>query len=158
MLPIDTAITSEVGNVEMKLTFTKLEMSSDGSFKEHVRKTDVVNVEILPVAQWSDYVASSDLDNISKIMLESQSQNEQMKAYAEQIQALGQMFMVTKADNIKLDEATGKLQLQSMGAPIGDSVIVGDEDCCEDGIPVVDFSVVEPESPDDEEVDNVVEF
>lgn len=157
LLPIDTAITSEVGNVELKLTWVKLSMNDDGTFKEQVRKTPTTYIEVLPVAQWSDYITDSKLDNIAQILLSAQSQNEQIKAYVDQIQALGQMFMVTKADNIKYDEETNTLQLQSMGSPIGNPAIL--EDCeCEDGVPVVDFSgQQEPDAPNDE-INNVVDF
>ena len=158
LLPVDTAITSEVGIVELKLTWVKLGINEDGSFKEQVRKTPTIGLEVLPVAQWGDYVADSKLDNIAQILLTAQSQNEQMKVYAEQLQALGQMFMVTKADNVKYDEASGELQLTSMGSPIGNPVVLDDNDCeCEDGVPVVDFTTIDPDDGDSE-VDNVVEF
>ena len=156
LLPVDTAITSEVGVVELKLTWVKLSVNEDGSFKEQVRKTPSIGLEVLPVAQWGDYVADSKLDNIAQILLTAQSQNEQMKVYAEQLQALGQMFMVTKADNVKYDNTTGELQLTSMGSPIGNSVTL--ENCeCEEGVPVVDFTTIDPDDGDSE-VDNVVEF
>lgn len=156
LLPIDTAITSEVGEVELKLNFMKLEMGADGIFKERVRKTGSAYLTITPTAQWSDYVADGELDNIAQMILTMQSQNEQLKSYAEQIKTLGQAFMVTKADNITYDESTNKIQLKSMGTPIGDSVEIKQD--CEDGVPVVDFSVITPDEPEGEEVDNVVEF
>lgn len=159
LLPVNTSITSEVGNVELKLTWVKLSMNNDGSFNEQVRKTPATTIEVLPVAQWSDYIADSKLDNIAQMLLASQSQAEQMKVYADQIQALGQMFMVTKADNISYDNDTNTLQLQSMGSPIGQPVVI--DDCeCEEGIPVVDFNDMDPETPDEpnQEIDNVVDF
>lgn len=158
LLPVDTAITSEVGVVELKLTWMKLSMNEDGSFKEQVRKTPVIGMEVLSVAQWSDYIADSKLDNLAQYVLNGQAVNEQMKVYAEQIQALGQMFMVTKADNVKYDKSTGELQLQSMGNPIGDKAIINKEGSCEDGVPVVDFTVLDPVDPEQSEVNNVVEF
>ena len=157
LLPVDTAITSEVGTVEMKLTWVKLEVADDGSFKERVRKTPTIGIEILPVAQWGDYVADSKLDILAQALLQSQAQNEQMKVYAEQIQQLAQYNTITKADNIRYNEETKTAQLESMGAPIGREIVIGQDDCnCEEGVPVVDFTTVEPEG--DTEVDNVVEF
>lgn len=157
LLPVDTAITSEVGTVEMKLTWVKLEVADDGSFKERVRKTPTIGIEILPVAQWGDYVADSKLDILAQALLQSQAQNEQMKVYAEQIQQLAQYNAITKADNIRYNEETKTAQLESMGAPIGREIVIGQDDCnCEEGVPVVDFTTVEPEG--DTEVDNVVEF
>ena len=158
ILPVDTAITSEVGNVEMKLTWVKLEMDNDGNFKERVRKTSATEVEILPVAQWSDYIADSKLDNIAQILLSNQAQTEQMKVYVEQIQQLTQYNTLSKADNVIYDELSGELQLTSMGNPIGDKVTIsGEGSYDEEGIPAVDFTTVEPDDGDTE-VDNVVEF
>jgi len=157
LLPIDTAITSEVGVVEMKLTWVKLEVADDGSFKERVRKTPTIGIEILPVARWGDYVADAKLDILVQAILQSQANNEQMKAYAEQIQQLAQYNAITKADNIRIDEETKVVQLESMGAPIGRQIVIGNDDCgCEEGVPVVEFTAVEPEGAT--EVDNVVEF
>lgn len=156
LLPVDTAITSEVGNVEMKLSWVKLEMESDGNFKERVRKTPTITIEVLPVAQWSDYVADSKLDIITQTLLTNQAQNEQMKVYVEQIKQLTQYNTLTKADNMTYNEETNTLQLQSMGMPIGNPVIL--EECdIEDGVPVVDFTTVNPDDGD-KEVDNVIEF
>ena len=161
LLPIDTAITSEVGNVELKLSWIRLEVGDDGGFKERVRKTPVTTLEILPVAQWGDYVADSKLDILAQVLLKNQAQNEQMKAYAEQIQQLAQYNAITKADNIRYNEETKTAQLESMGAPIGREIVIGQDDCnCEEGVPVVDFTVIDPDDETDEskEVDNVVEF
>ena len=157
VLSVDTSITSEVGTLEMKLSWVKLEFSDDGTFKERVRKTPVIGIEILPVAQWSDYIPDAKLDNYAQMLLAAQANTEQIKQYATQIEALGKMFMVTKADNVKYDDETNTLQLQSMGKPIGNPVIVGDDCECEYGVPVVEFS--ESQSEDSKvEIDNVVEF
>lgn len=156
LLPVDTAITSEVGNVELKLSWIKLESGENGNFKERVRKTPVTTIEVLPVAQWSDYIADSKLDNIAQMILNNQAITEQMKVYVDQVQQLAQYNTLTKADNMTYDEETNTLQLQSMGMPIGNPVTL--EDCnLEDGVPVVDFTTVEPDDGD-KEVDNVVEF
>ena len=156
LLPVDTAITSEVGNVEMKLSWIKLENGDDGTFKERVRKTPTITIEILPVAQWSDYIADSKLDNIAQILLSNQATTEQMKVYVEQIHQLTQYNTLNKADNMTYDESTNTLQLQSMGNPIGNPVIL--EECdMEDGIPVVDFTTIEPDDGNSE-VNNVVDF
>ena len=46
-----------------------------------------------------------------------------------------------------------------MGSPIGNPVVLdNNNDCeCEDGVPVVDFTTIDPDDGDSE-VDNVVEF
>lgn len=146
-LPIDTKLTSEVGDVEYKFIFTYLEMDENGKFHEHSRKTTSNVLTVLPIEQWNEYVADSNLDSIVQILMTNQSQLEQNKLYA-------QMIMATKADSIKYDKATNELSLIGNNRKL-DSVTL--EDCeCEDGIPVVDFTTIEPE--DSDEVDNVVEF
>ena len=156
LLPVDTAITSEVGNVEMKLSWIKLENGENGTFKERVRKTPAISIEILPVAQWSDYIADSKLDNIAQMILNNQAMTEQMKVYIDQVQQLAQYNAISKADNMTYNEETNTLQLQSMGMPIGSPVKL--EECnLEDGIPVVDFTTIDPDDGD-KEVNNVVEF
>ena len=104
VLPVTTDITSEVGEVELKFTMTKLDMLEDGSKIEYVRHTSETYVNILAVENWSDYIANSDLSNIAEMMLIIQAQQEQLKAYAEQINAL-------KADAIRLDTETSELAL-----------------------------------------------
>ena len=79
-----------------------------------------------------------------------------MKVYIDQIQQLAQYNALTKADNMTYDEETNTLQLQAMGMPIGNPVVF--EECdLEDGVPVVDFTTIEPDDGD-KEVNNVVEF
>lgn len=148
LLPINTQFTSEIGDLEIKFIFTWLEMDSNGNFIEHSRKTDTTKIEILRTDQWSDYIADTNLDNIAQIMMQTQAQAEQIKMYNELIYA-------TKADGIKYDPETNQLDLTANGAVIDSATL---EDCdIEDGIPVVEFNVIDPEDPE-KQVDNVVEF
>lgn len=149
VLAVDTNITSEVGDVSLKLMWTQPEMLANGNFQDHVRKTTSTTITVLPTEQWSDYIASSDLDNISQMILANQAQAEQLKLYADYLQ-------MTKADGIKYDSETNKLSLLGDGQEL-DSVSL--EECeCEDGVPVVDFGLNRPGDAESGEVDNVVEF
>ena len=148
-LEVDTKITAEVGMVEMQLKWMTVEMLANGSFNEHVRITGSTAIEILPTNKWSDYIASSDLDNITQIMLTTQAQAEQLKLYADYLD-------MTKVDEIKYDEETNTISGLSNGRTVTTATLEDDHNC-EDGIPVVDFSVIEPEDTDPE-MDNVVEF
>ena len=150
LLPIDIDITREGGNLEFKLTFTKLEMNSDGSFRERVRKTLSSTLQILPVEQWSDYISDANLDPIVQMLLSTQAQNEQTRVYAE-------MIMATKGDSLSYNDKTNELQLKSNGEPIS-SVILEDGNC-EDGIPTVDIITIQtPADSGNIETNNVVEF
>jgi hypothetical protein len=149
VLSIDTKLTSEVGDVQLKLMWTKPELLADGNFNDHVKLTTSTTITILPVEQWSDYIASSDLNSIAQMILTNQAQAEQLKLYADYL-------AMTKADSIKYDAETNELSLLGNGQKL-DSVTLEDGECdCEEGVPAVDFSVIEPEH--DGELDNVIEF
>lgn len=160
LFDIDTSMTSEVGNVQIKLTWTKLEKNVDGTFNEKCRPTTHTNLEISPVAQWSDYVADSNLSNIAQIMLNNQANVEQIKFYAEQLTELGKTFTITKADNMTYNKKENSLQLESMGYPIGDKVQLPE---CNgspsadniNGIPTVDIDDIPTIDTDDDEFDTV---
>ena len=155
-LPINTQITSEVGDIEIKFIFTRLDMLEDGSKVERVRKTASTTITILRVEQWSDYISDSKLDPVVQMLLNVQAQNEQSKVYLEQINEVANILMTTKGDSLHYDSETNELQLQSNGNAI--SSVTLEECTMEDGVPVVDFSVIEPEEPENNEYNNVVEF
>ena len=151
ILPFDTKLTVESGDIELKLTFTKLEMDENGNFIERVRKIDSTYIKVLPVARWADYISDSNLDSIAQMMLSAQ-------ALAEQNLATAEYLSMNKADNIKYDREVNELWLESNGERIGDVVTeLPNNDCgCEDGVPVVVFN--DETGPENTEVDNVIEF
>ena len=53
ILPIDTDLTKEPGQVELQLTFTWVDMDEDGNINQHARKTEPTYINIIPVANWS---------------------------------------------------------------------------------------------------------
>lgn len=149
-LEVDTKITAEVGKVEMQLKWMTVQMLANGSFNEHVRVTGATAIEILPTNKWSDYIASSDLDSIAQIMLQTQAQAEQIKLYADYLD-------MSKVDELKYNKDTNVISGLSNGKVVTETVLE-EADCnCEDGVPAVDFSVVEPEEIPSS-VNNVVEF
>lgn len=111
LLPFNTELTAEPGDLQLKFIFTKLEMQADGTKREISRPTPTINISILPVSQWSDYIADSNLDAIAQVMLTLQSKIEQEKAYAE-------MLNVTKADAIRIDKENQSLSLDADGKTI----------------------------------------
>lgn len=150
-LPIDSKLTSEVGNIELKLTMTQLIMDENGNIYDPVEKTDSITVSVLPTELWEDYIPSADLGNIANMVLQNQKTAEQLKAYAD-------MLNVNKADNIVYDKDTNSVQLLSIGRKIGTPAKLENCECTEEGVPVVDFTDLEPETPSVNEVNNVVEF
>lgn len=153
LLPITLELTKDFGELEFKFIFNKLEINSEGSFKERSRKISSSSISIIPVEQWSEYIASDNLDSIAQMMLANQSIANQQKAYAE-------MILQTKIDNLEYDKDSNILTGYADGVPV-DSVQLEDvsSGClCENGVPVVDFSNIAPTPDDGNEVDNVVEF
>ena len=157
-LPIDTQLTSEIGDVEFKFMFLRLDMDSDGNPIERNRKTSSSTIKILPVEMWNDYIASSDLDSIAQMLLMGQAQNKYMGEMVNQLGKYADMLNMTKADNIAKDEETHELYLTANGKEIG-SRVKGDNCATEEyGVPVVDFSGLNNTPSDSDEFDNVVEF
>lgn len=151
LLPITSELTKEIGNLELTVNFTYLEQDVEGNFIERVRPIGVTHVEIEDTPRWSDYIPSVDLDNLSQIMMQNQAIANQNK---ENIEAMNKMM----PQNLEVDADNKSIHLvNEFGEQIGDSVAVGDNCDCEDGIPVVDFTVITPDS-DDKELNNVVEF
>lgn len=151
-LAIDTNLTAEVGDLEIKFIFTWLEMDADGNFISHSRKTDTTVVPIIKTDQWSDYVPDAKMDNIVQMLLMQQAQ-------AQQLQEFANYLHMTKADTLSYNKETNELSIGTASQKL-DSVIL--EDCdCENGIPVVDFNNIDSDMSQDtsqEMVNNVVEF
>lgn len=151
LLPLDLKFTSEAGNLEFTINFSYLSMNDNGDFVEQVRPIGYTYLEITDTKNWSDYIPSADLDNIAQMMMSNQAMVEQNRINIE----LANNMMPT---SLKKDSESIYL-INELGEKVGDSIPVDSlGDCgCDDGVPVIDFSVVQPEEPDGI-VDNVVEF
>ena len=143
--------TSEAGNLEFTINFSYLSMNDNGDFVEQVRPIGYTYLEITDTKNWSDYIPSADLDNIAQMMMSNQAMVEQNRINIE----LANNMMPT---SLKKDSESIYL-INELGEKVGDSIPVDSlGDCgCDDGVPVIDFSVVQPEEPEGI-VDNVVEF
>jgi hypothetical protein len=65
-LPVNSKLSDEDGNIEIQLTFTKVELDEDGNKKQYVRHTLSTIVSITPITNWSDLIpddALTALDN-----------------------------------------------------------------------------------------------
>ena len=131
VLPVDTKLTSETGDVEIKFTFTLAELLEDGTKVNRVRHTDSTTITVIPVEAWSDQIATADLSTLAEIMLANQS-------LAEQIKALADQFNATKADSLILDADNDKLILKGNDAVLSEIELgeLGDEivDASDDGL------------------------
>lgn len=133
ILPFDTALTSEAGDVKVKLSFVLADLDTNGKPIQRVRKTDEVVIPIVSTDAWGSIVPDSMLDALDQRILK---QDAQIKELAE----LGKLINDTKADNIRYNKASKELQLSSGGKAIGDVVIIDSSECGDtDGVPAVDF-------------------
>lgn len=114
-LPFDTALTKEAGEVQVQLTFTRVEMDADGKTTQYVRKTSAESIVIVPVSAWSDVIADSALTALDQRLI-------QMEAIANSLDEMAQNLFETKADNLVYDNK--QLQLTAAGERIGDAVTI----------------------------------
>lgn len=158
ILPVDTCLTKEWGDIELNLTFTMLDTDDNGNAIQRVRKTDNHLLHITQLPNWDSFVPDSALSALDQRILK---QDAQMKALAD----LANTLEGNKADNLIYDENENTLQLSSNGEGIGNKVSV--KDMLDDGVPVVDFNpdsgIVDfnpnkPNTDKETEDDNVVEF
>lgn len=158
-LPVDTKITSEVGDIEFKFMFIRADMDENGNPIERVRKTSSSTLTILPVAMWSDYISDAKLDSIAQALLMNQAQNKYLEGIANQLGSYADVLNMTKADNIAKDVETQEIYLTSNGKEIGNRIKTeGSSVTDEHGVPVVDFSSHSSTPDENFELNNVIEF
>ena len=155
LLPFDTKLTSEAGKIELQLTFALADLDEKGNAIQRVRKTDTINVDIIPISAWSDIIPDSALSAIDQRLIKTDAQ---IKALEE----VSCLLSDTKADNLRYDKNSNELQLLSGSKEIGNKITI--KHCNEelkDGIPIVNFNDVsyDDENTDNSQsTDNVVEF
>ena len=115
ILPFDTCLTKEAGEIEIQLTFVKADLDEDGKALQYVRKTSPSIITITPISAWSDIVPDASLNAIDQRILKTEAQ---IKALEE----MNGVMAVAKADNIEIDNETHELYLTSEGNPIGDRI------------------------------------
>lgn len=114
-LPFDTKLTAEAGNIEVLLTFTKVDLDAEGNGIQYVRPTSSANITIVPIAAWTNIATDSALNVVDQRLLQAEAQ---IKALSES----GNLFDITKADNIVLDSESKEIYLTAKGEQIGDKV------------------------------------
>lgn len=166
VLPVDTCLTKEWGDIELNLTFTMLEtkeyVNEDGEtvskIIQRVRKTDNHILTITKLPDWDSIVPDSALSALDQRILK---QDAQIKALEQAANILDSV----KADSLVYDDEEETLQLSSQGVGIGNKISV--RDMLDEGIPVVDLNGKPNDNPSDTEntdgcdcgcEDNVVEF
>ena len=118
-LPFDTDLTKEAGEVEVKLTFSKVDLDEDGNDMQYVRKISATSITIVPIESWCDIIPDKALDAIDQRIIKTDAQ---IKALIE----ANEITRIEKADNLVLDSENKELYLTAEGNQIGDKVKLSD--------------------------------
>lgn len=132
ILPFDTDLTSEPGDIQIQLTFLAVTMDSDDTTVQHVRKVGPGVIHIVPIQNWSDLIPDAALSSVDQRLLAAEAM---LKALSDRNAAI----FDSKADNLSYIDQ--KLQLTANGKPIGNAVKITQESVeTEDGsLRVVEF-------------------
>lgn len=131
VLPIDTNLTKEWGDIELNLTFIMVDVDDDGNIIQRVRKTDNHVLHVTKLPDWDSIVPDSALSAIDQRII---VQSAQIKALEE----LASVLNENKVDNLVYNDKEETLQLSANGKRVGDKVSV--REMLDDGIPVVDLN------------------
>ena len=132
-LPLDTNLTAEAGDVEVYLTFSKVEMLADGTGIQHVRKTRKGTIHITAIEDWAAMIPDAALGALDQRMVEAQ-------ILINQLVDANKVMDDSKADGLSYEE--GLLQLLANGTAIGNAVKIpsdGSSDPVDGNIRVVEF-------------------
>lgn len=156
VVPLDTNLSSEAGDIQLQLSFTFVGLDVNGNSIQKVRKTKSTKLHITPIAAWSDIIPDSALSALDQRIIKTQAQIQELGYYAE-------IISENQVDNLKYDHDDDTLQLMAGENGVGDKVSV--RDMLDDGIPVVDLDSTSGDGNVDNNdgcncgcEDNVVEF
>lgn len=132
VVPIDSKLTAETGEVDLQLTFIYSDLDENGESIQRVRKTSTAKVNIVPISAWSDIIPDAALGALDQRIIK-------MDAQIKELLNLSDAYDAAKADNIAYDADKQTLQLLSGENKIGDEVSLNVNGSA-DGTTVVDFS------------------
>ena len=157
VLPIDTDLSKEFGDIELNLTFTMLDIDNNDSIIQRVRKTENHILHITKLPDWDSVIPDNVLSALDQRILK---QDAQIKALTD----LANIIDSNQIDNLVYDAKEDILQLYAKGIGVGNKVSI--KEMLEDGTPVVDLDSTSDDNPgaDDDNKqscqcdDDVVEF
>ena len=125
LLPFDTKLTAENGDIEMQLTFTSLDVNEDGQQVQYVRKTSSCKITIIPITAWSDVIPDEALTEIDQKILELQGLVKTINDLAISIDTEKADDIAVKDDYLTLlangEEIGTKINLEDLGEGISES-------------------------------------
>ena len=114
-LSFDTLLTVEPGEIEIQLTFSKVDLDEEGNDVQYIRKTSPTTITIVPISAWSDIIPDESLNELDQKIIKTDALIKELRDIQEQIN-------VNKADNIVLDDTSKELYLTSQGEQVGNKV------------------------------------
>lgn len=144
ILPIDTELSKESGDIKLNLTFTMLDIDDDDNVVQRVRKTNNHIMHITKIPDWDAIIPDPALAALDQRILK---QDGQIKT----LEKLAETFNCNQVDNLIYNSFDETLQLSAKGIGVGDKVNV--KDMLDDGIPVVDLNC-NSDSDSDEDHDD----
>lgn len=160
VVPLDTDLSSEAGDIQLQLSFIYVGLDADGKDVQRVRKTKPAKLHITPIAAWGDIIPDDCLSPIDQRIIKTQAQIKELGYYAEIINE-------NQVNNLVYNSDEDTLHLMAGDKVVGDKVSV--KEMLDDGIPIVDLDTENGSGSDgdsDKEngncncgcEDNVVEF
>lgn len=149
LIPVDTWLTSEAGDVKFEIKFYNVEMDGESKDIQYVRKTTNGVIHISNSTDWSSSIADSMLDAVDQRIIQIMMSQ---KAHEEMIEET-QNILSTKADNIAKDAKTNEIYLTSDGKEIGNRI---KDECDKDGDPIVDIDKIDSDEKPDDSSDVVI--
>lgn len=136
-IPFDTPLTKEAGDIQIQISFIKVDLDADGKQVQYVRKTSPTTITIIPITAWSDVIADNALNSIDQRIIQTQAMINALEDMSQQL--------ITNYDN-KADDLSyenGELQLKGGGKKIGTKVKINSDSSCgcegSDSIKVIEF-------------------
>ncbi len=146
VVPLDTNLSSESGDIQLQLSFIYVGLDADGNGVQKVRKTKPAILHITPIAAWGDIIPDASLAAIDQRIIKTQAQIKELGYYAE-------ILSENQVDNLVYDDNSETLQLMAGSKEIGNKVSV--KDILDDGVPVIDLdSGSNSSSGSDSDTDN----
>lgn len=145
VLPVDTNLSKEFGDIEINLTFTLLDVDKNGNIVQHVRKTTNGIITVTPIPDWDTMIPDGALSALDQRILKQDAQIKSLESLANVIDS-------NRVDDLMYDDVSETLKLSSKGVGVGKGVSV--KNVLEDGVPVVDLDSSNNESNKDENKDN----
>jgi len=69
ILPVDSDLTSEAGNIDLKISFTQMEKMDSGRIIKRVRKIIPTTVTIIPILDWDNIESEGELDAVNVVLI-----------------------------------------------------------------------------------------